>query len=339
MNRALKQALCGAFGAAIFLIAALPSVAEDFYCEVMALEGTATVSNETTSGKALVEGDLLKEGDTLEVAADSYVDLAYDREWNNITRVEENTKISVLSIYPTVLDLDSGGVYAKLKKLPKESSFDVQTPTAIASVRGTEYRTTVLEGETQIYNASDSDVLVYGLDESGQKQAEPVILKNSQKTQVQKRGMSPVAPRPMETRDFQPVQRAREKIENRIQKNVAQGRMGKIQNIEQMERMGPPQGRSSEGRLQQPGSGALTSMEGGRKPRQEAKIPDQGPAREGQPPASNEKKNYMNETRQNGQPFGPDPGRRPQDGQQKNGQQKHSDARPAPKAGPRQNHP
>ena len=222
---------------ALLLVFSGPALADEFYCEVMDVQGTVTLTNESSAALPLQEGDLLKAEDVVEVAADSFVDLAYDKEWNNITRVEENSKLRIRTLVPsTSLALESGGVYAKLKQLPKESTFDVQTPTAIASARGTEFRTAFTSGETQIFNVSDSDVYVYGIDESGAQQvAEPVILKNSERTEVVKRGVAPVAPHRMEVKDFHPVTKARERIEGKIQDNIAKGRFGKIQDIHQME--------------------------------------------------------------------------------------------------------
>jgi hypothetical protein len=210
--------------------------AEEFYCEVMDSVGVVTMNNQSVSGQVLKEGDILKVDDVVQVGSDSYVDLAYDREWNNVTRVEENSKIRIRSLYPTTVELQSGGLYAKLKSLPKESSFDVQTPTAIASVRGTEYRTTFLEGETQIYNLSDSDVYVYGLDDFGKRQAEPVIIRHSEKTQVTKRGDAPRVPHRMETHELQRAEGFRRSIENKINQNIAKGRVGKIQDLRKIEK-------------------------------------------------------------------------------------------------------
>ncbi len=211
---------------------------EEFYCEVMSLEGTATVSNSTVSGKPIQEGDVLKTEDLITVGAGSYVDLAYDKDWNNVTRVEENSKVRLRSLYPTTVELEEGGVFAKLKSLPKDSTFEVKTPTAIASVRGTEYRTTFLSGETQIYNVSDSDVYVYGLDDSGSKQqAEPVVLKHSQATAIQSRGVAPKPPRAMQEREFQPVKKFQEGIERKVQQNITQGRFARIQDVRTVERI------------------------------------------------------------------------------------------------------
>jgi len=198
----------------------------------MTVEGTATLSNSETSDKPVEEGDLLSVDDVLQVGASSYVDLAYDKDWNNVTRVEENSSIRIRSLTPPEVELDEGGVFAKLKSLPKDSSFNVQTPTAIASVRGTEYRTTYLEGETQVYNVSDSDVYVYGVDDSGQKQeAEPVVVRNSEKTFIPQRGGVPQAPRRMEQADIQRAANFKQGIEQKIQQNVQRGRVGKLPDV------------------------------------------------------------------------------------------------------------
>ena len=166
----MKNRLFGLLGTFVLTGALLAPVcfAEDFYCEVMSVEGTVTRTNASEADKPVAEGDLLAVEDVVTVGASSYADIAYDRDWNNVTRVEENSSVRIKSLYPTEVSLEKGGIFAKLKSLPKDSSFDVSTPTAIASVRGTEYRTTFLEGATQVYNVSDSDVYVYGFDPSGE---------------------------------------------------------------------------------------------------------------------------------------------------------------------------
>jgi hypothetical protein len=220
---------------ALGFAAAMPVGAEEFYCEIMALEGAVTVTSGMEPARAAAEGDLLAVDDVVEAGEGAFADLAYDRDWQNVTRLEANSKLRIRTLYPTSVALESGGIFAKLKQLPRESTFEVQTPTAIASVRGTEYRTTFIGGETEIYNVSDSDVFVYGVQESGERQPEPVIIRNAQKVQVQRRGFVPSQPRRMEEVDFHPVHHARERIDEKVQRNMAQGRMGKIQEVRQVE--------------------------------------------------------------------------------------------------------
>ena len=266
LSNALSRRLFAAVAvASLLLFPAVVHAEEELYCEVMTVEGTATLSNAVTSGKALAEGDLLSEEDVVEVGASSYVDLAYDKDWNNVTRIEENSTIRIRSLSPPEVGLESGGLFAKLKSLPKDSSFNVQTPTAIASVRGTEYRTTFLEGETQVYNVSDSDVYVYGVDDSGEKQqAEPVVVRNSQKTFVPRRGEAPRAPQRMEQADIHRAAGFKQGIEQKIKQNIARGRVGKLPNVgevgkriqerqqNRMERQGPRQGPGGERREVRP---------------------------------------------------------------------------------------
>lgn len=215
----------------------LPVLAEDFYCEVMSVEGSVTLSRAGAAGRELAEGDLLSVDDRVTVGPSGYVDLAYDRDWNNITRVEENSSVRIRALYPTTVELESGGVFAKLKSLPKESSFEVRTPTAIASVRGTEYRTTYLEGETQVYNVSDSDVYVYGLDTTGRAQSEPVIIRRAEKTFIRRRGDAPGLPRRMESHDLQRAAKFQGGIEQRILRNINRGRVGKLPEAGSIERL------------------------------------------------------------------------------------------------------
>ncbi len=101
----------------VICVSAASAWAEEFYCEVLAVEGTATMTRPSEAAKALTEGDLLQVDDAIEVGADSYVDISYDKDWSNVTRIEENSKMAIKSINPTTLDLAEGGVYAKLKAL------------------------------------------------------------------------------------------------------------------------------------------------------------------------------------------------------------------------------
>jgi len=111
----------------------------------------------------LKEKMVLSAGDTIEVDANSSVDLAYDRDWKNITRVNENSRVRINGIFPTKLVMIRGDIYAKLRSLPKGSSFEIKTPTAVAAVRGSEYRTMYRGGMTRVYNFAHSKVEVFGL--------------------------------------------------------------------------------------------------------------------------------------------------------------------------------
>ncbi len=190
----------------LFFLKAPPLSAEEFQCEVMGLEGQAYVTNSVQTHQTLKEGDVLKAGDTVEVDKGGSLDIAYDGEWNNVTTLQENTKVRVESIYPIHLAMQYGGVYAKLKKLPPGSSFEIQTPTAIAAVRGSEYLATYDGAETEVLNFHESDVSVWGLDDQGQKAGDPMILKDSQKTGIRRLA------RPWAARKISPIDLTRRDV-------------------------------------------------------------------------------------------------------------------------------
>ena len=105
------------------------------------------------------------------------------------------------AVEPTHLDMVRGDIFSRVKSLAKGSMFEVQTPTALAAVRGTEFRTIAdLEGRTEVHNVSElpsSQVLVFGMDSLGNRQDNPLILDVEKKTEVLKVGDTPVAPQPL----------------------------------------------------------------------------------------------------------------------------------------------
>mgnify|MGYP001163406765 CR=1 FL=1 len=87
-------------------------------------------------------GDLIKENDTIVTADNSFCDIKIGE---SIIRIKSlsNVKISTLlknsNVENTTLGLSSGKMLCKPKKLLKDESFFVKTPTAVASVRGTQF--------------------------------------------------------------------------------------------------------------------------------------------------------------------------------------------------------
>ena len=209
---------------------------EAFHCEVLSMTGIAHVARASGETALLKEGDLLSEGDSIEVSENGTLDLAYDKEWNNVVHLEKGAKAKVESISPAKLGLNDGAVYARLKKLPATSSFDVQTPTAVAAVRGTEYRTVVHDGQTEIFNFSSSKVFVYGVDEGGHKSEEPpAVLESEQKTSVESAGEPPKAPQTMETHEKTACEVSQKAIVTQVERAVTEGRIGKIQTVTEIE--------------------------------------------------------------------------------------------------------
>ena len=211
---------------------------EDFHCEVLSVEGQVVVADADGAEKDLKEGDLLSAGDVVEAKEASSADIAFDRDWKNVTHIEEKSKLKIGAISPAQLILKEGGVFAKLKQLPKDSSFEVKTPTAVATVRGTEYRTTFLEGQTQVYNVSPtgSKVLVYGFKDDGSiNRDRPVVLEQATKTQVVQAGQLPKEPEVLTPEEQTFTETVTKSIETKIQTAVTAGRVSKIQSVAEIQ--------------------------------------------------------------------------------------------------------
>jgi len=87
-------------------------------------------------------GDLIKENDVITTADNSFCDIKIGE---SIIRIKalSNLRISALikkqNMESTTLGLDMGKMLCKPKKLLKDDSFFVKTPTAVAAVRGTQF--------------------------------------------------------------------------------------------------------------------------------------------------------------------------------------------------------
>jgi hypothetical protein len=226
-----------AFLTFIWMLAASVSLYADgaFHCEVLAVDGDVRVMTAAGGSSTLKEGDLLSEGDSIEVSDDGSLDVAYDKEWRNVARFEGGTKAKLSAIVPAKIEMAEGGVYAKLKNLPNGTSFEVKTPTAVAAVRGTEYRTVVKDGESEVFNFSPSRVYVYGVDNMGITMTEPTVLDQHQKTAVETKGENPEKPAPMAADDKKACEASQKAIETQIEHAVTAGRVGKIQTIDEIE--------------------------------------------------------------------------------------------------------
>lgn len=98
---------------------------------------------DVTRNNAEVEiGDIIKEMDSVKTGADSFCDVKIG---SSIIRIKEKSQVVVSNLLrkgdseSTTLGLDMGKMLCKPKKLLKNESFLVKTPTAVAGVRGTHF--------------------------------------------------------------------------------------------------------------------------------------------------------------------------------------------------------
>ena len=212
------------------------AMAADYYCEVMTVKGEAFVTQDNSMRKTLKEGDILKAGDFLEVEKGGQVDLAFDKEWNNITRIWESSQVKIRSIYPTGLMLDRGDIFSKLNKLPKGTTFEIQTPTAVAAVRGTEFLTSVAEqGQTSVVSY-EHNVDVFNLDADGNL-GNHVVVGETEKTVVPRINEPPVPPVKAPESDMQKVSQFSSEIGEKVKEVLQEGRFAQVQSSGSVEAM------------------------------------------------------------------------------------------------------
>ncbi len=204
----------------------------------MSVKGLVIATSAKTGDRSLKQGDLLSAGDELTVGNESYVDLAYDKEWKNVTRLESNTNAKLISVAPGKLDLKDGTIFAKLNKLPRRSEFEVITPAAVATVRGTEYITKHVRGRTEVLNASASPIFVYGVKADGTKdKASEVVLERSKKTGIEKSGQPPTKPVVMTEEDEKAGDTLKQDMNKNIETAQNEGRESSLQSVEEIEAM------------------------------------------------------------------------------------------------------
>ncbi len=120
--------------------------------EIIYLEGNVQVQSAADDTWIKAEkGMQVDIGDSIRTARHSRVDIALDAQKQNTIRLEQKTQVVLNSASEGSLDrldLSRGMVYSNLENIKAGLSFEVNTPSAVAGVRGSSYR---------VYTERDSD--------------------------------------------------------------------------------------------------------------------------------------------------------------------------------------
>ena len=183
----------------IFIAAAICAVLSGITCiyaqeapedspvvEVISVTGAAQVCVAgQTEYTDLQEGAFLKAGDKIKTNDNDSVELSFDEDNKNITRIEPGTETTLMLQDAEKLYILKGSVFSTIEELPAESSFEIKTPTAVVGVRGTDWATSVADEETTV-EAVDGSPYVKGIDEKGALMAEEVTVFPGQMTNVRR---------------------------------------------------------------------------------------------------------------------------------------------------------
>lgn len=118
------------------------------------------------SWETLEKGMRLRSGDSVKTKSKSSATFAFDSRKRNLVTVKQNSHVVLKLAGSEKLELIDGEVFALVKNLPRGSSFEIRTPTAVCGARGTGWGVIASQMET-IVRAFENDSYVMGIDESG----------------------------------------------------------------------------------------------------------------------------------------------------------------------------
>jgi len=136
-------------GAVLFALASVAHAAvEKGTAKVLAVQGSAEISVDGNQWKALRRGEALHEGAWIRTSSSSATDLDLGRNGSQL-RIMPNSTVAlsaltyedtgVETVINTQIDLRSGRVIGNVHKLSAASKYEVKSPKAVATVRGTRY--------------------------------------------------------------------------------------------------------------------------------------------------------------------------------------------------------
>jgi len=177
---------------------------EIFSATLVDFEGDVSLQKQGEEIWLPVEKDIpLEQGDRIKTGSDAYVEILIDD--GSSLRMEENGEItleqlsadSVTKKIASEVSLWFGRLLSNIAKFTnKGSRFDVQTPTLVAGVRGTEFIVETTDSKQTDVGVFDGEVAVGGLDKDGRliKESELLVRKGNQTSVLKnKRPKSPFA--------------------------------------------------------------------------------------------------------------------------------------------------
>jgi len=160
--------------------------AEGAVIKVTEYDGSSLViSSASPGGAPPAVGMKLQEGDRIVTKKDAYVVFYFDKK-ENIVRVEEESDV-VLKVGSgdNELELVNGAIYTLLKRLPRGSTFKVQTPCAVCGVRGTGWKTAT-DGKATDVSVFGGSVFLRGINKDGSAMEKEFTVKKGYSRSVKK---------------------------------------------------------------------------------------------------------------------------------------------------------
>lgn len=113
--------------------------------------GDITIKQQDQAPRPLSLQDMVSQGDTIVTGDKSFATIQFQDI--GLLRIQEKTIVTLTTLFANdrgEVYLDQGQVLSKLHRLKKETEYRIKTPTAVASVRGTEYSASYLNGKSLV---------------------------------------------------------------------------------------------------------------------------------------------------------------------------------------------
>jgi hypothetical protein len=166
----------------LFLTSSLAQEAPE--AEVTNLSGSVEVCLKGEEDYAQAqEGMTLQAGDKIRTGSSSTAEISFDKENQNIVRLDENTDIVMLLEESEKIELLNGQIFTSINQLPSGAVFEIRTPTAVTGARGTEFAVKVSKEATQVESFQDNPY-VKQIESNGTVSKEETIVYNGHSTSV-----------------------------------------------------------------------------------------------------------------------------------------------------------
>lgn len=162
---------------ALFLFVG-PVFAQDAKASIFSLEGNPKIMKSGNTQWQECEIDMpIDTGDHIKTLKEEWVEISFLNDRTNMVKVEGDSDIVIKkNEAPYSLDLISGSVMALIRKLPKNSTFEVTTPVGLCGARGTGWRSST-DNTRSRFAAFEHRIYVRGIDTSGKPMKGELIVK------------------------------------------------------------------------------------------------------------------------------------------------------------------
>ncbi len=126
----------------------------------------------------------LSDGDTAKTKKASEAEISFDRDNRNVVRLAENTTAILRGRQLRQIELPEGRIRFLIRKLRRDSSFEIRTPTAVAGARGTGGDVESEPDRAEV-KAFEDEVFVQSFDQEGNLIKE-IIVREGWETFIEK---------------------------------------------------------------------------------------------------------------------------------------------------------